>query len=305
MTISEPCVVYDMDEADYHADPCPEPSLSSTMAKTIIEDGGPARLQWLATHPRQHKREFDVGHAAHEKVLGRGQGVVIIPDQYMTDTGHLSRKAEASRWIAAQRAAGVVPITAADMCRVNDMAEALLLDTIPAEYLTRGRGLPEVSMFTIDTGTGEWMRGRIDFLADRKTIVDYKTSGVPVGAGRDKWERHAAGFGYHVQAAYYLRMAVALDLVDPDCEFVFVAQEKDGPYLSQAWRASDEFLAEGHRLVDHALQIWHTSRTTDSWPRYPATLADLHLPYYMTRDTEAEAIADLAAALIDDLEGIL
>lgn len=276
MTISEPCVVYDMPEADYHADPCPEPSLSSTMAKTIIKPGGPALLRWQMTHPRVEKRAFDFGHAAHEKILGRGMGVVEIPAEYLTSSGAVSSKAEAKAWLSAQRDAGLVPLKAEEIAQIGDMAEALLANPLAAELLTQGSGQPEVSMFSVDDTTGQWMRGRLDFLANQQLIVDYKTSGVPVDA--DSWTRQSWAYGYHIQAAHYLRMGVQLGCLDPDSEFVFVAQSKTAPYLVSVFRLDDEALQLGYRLVDRALTVWDRCLTTGEWPGMPQTIQTITVP---------------------------
>ena len=77
--ITEPTVLFDLDDATYHADRlCPERTLSSTMAKAILQPAGPARLRELLDNPPPRKKVFDFGSAAHEKVLGRGQPVVGI-----------------------------------------------------------------------------------------------------------------------------------------------------------------------------------------------------------------------------------
>ena len=75
MRITDPGL-YDMPEADYHADPCPEPSLSSTLARLMVNRS--PRHAWTASprlnpdHEPVNKETFDVGRAAHAVLLGRG-----------------------------------------------------------------------------------------------------------------------------------------------------------------------------------------------------------------------------------------
>lgn len=284
--ITEPCWVADMPEVEYHADPCPHRSLSSTMARTLLMPGGPARLHAGLTFSPQTKRAFDVGHAAHEKILGRGQGAVSIPEEHLTPSGNVSTKKDTVAWLEEQRAAGMVPLTAADVVMVDDMAEALLAHPIAAELLTRGRGQPELSLFDTDKRTGRWMRGRIDFLADRLSVCDYKTTGKTVD--EDSWGRVSWNLGYHIQAAQYVRLAVALGVIEPDADFYAIAQEKTPPYLVSVNRFDDELLAAGHAAVAKAVTIWDRCLALGDWPGLPHTIQTISAPRWAQIDDDED-----------------
>lgn len=295
-TITEPCVVPDMPEAEYHADPCAEPSLSSTMAKTIVSgEAGPARLREVMAHGEEHKAVFDFGSAAHEKVLGRGAGVEVLDfPNWMTKAAKQARDEV--------RKAGRTPVLAKDAAQVDAMAEAILSNPVAGELFTRGRGAPELSMFTVDEVTGRWQRGRLDFLADRHTIVDFKTTGQ--SAERRAWVKHSWDFGYHLQAADYLDMAISLDLVDEDAVFLHVVQETKAPYLLATYQVSGEQLAEGRRLMRRALDLWDRCLTLDEWPGLPQEVQLSSVPAWVaspdapavssesTGDGVADALAD-------------
>lgn len=68
---------YHLPSADYHADPCKTPSLSASLADTILS--GTPRHAWLESprlnpdHEPVEKRAFDIGSAAHEVLLGNGK----------------------------------------------------------------------------------------------------------------------------------------------------------------------------------------------------------------------------------------
>ena len=66
-------VDYDMPEDDYHTHPS---SVSASDLKRILDC--PARYQHERTVPRQPRTVFDVGHAAHAKVLGVGAPVTVV-----------------------------------------------------------------------------------------------------------------------------------------------------------------------------------------------------------------------------------
>ena len=109
----------DIDAKAYHADPCVEPSLSSSVAATIIDDS--PRHGWIA-HPRLNPtpskdptREMEVGTAVHALLLGRGSIVEIEANDYKTAAAKEKR--------AAAYKSGVSPILSADLEQANAIAE--------------------------------------------------------------------------------------------------------------------------------------------------------------------------------------
>lgn len=302
MTITEPCVLLDMDEATYHSDPCPEPSLSSTMAKTIIKPGGPATLRWEMTHRRVEKREFDFGTAAHAKVLGRGMEVVEIPEEYLTERGGISVRGEARAWMSEQRDAGLIPLKRAEIVQIDDMAEAILNEPVCADLLTTGHGMPEVSMFSIDPETSRWMRGRIDFLASSTVVCDYKTSTPSVDPV--SWDKTSWNYGYHIQAAWYLRLGALLGVIDPDAEFWFIAQQKTPPYLACAHRIGADLLDIGWVTCESAIRMWDQCLTTEEWPRISARTEVMEPPYWVRREIQQQQENERASELLELLENM-
>lgn len=274
--ITAPTVLWDLPEEVYHADRlCPEPSLSSTMAKTILQPAGPARLRELLDNPPPRKKVFDFGSAAHEKVLGRGQPVVGIDG----NRNAAAVKAE----IAAAEAEGFLVLKPAEVQAVDAMAEAILAHPLAAELLTSGGGKPEVSMFGIDDQTGRWLRGRLDFLHSRELVVDFKSgqSASPHDFGRAAWS-----FGYHIQAAHYLRLAVALDLVEPGADYWLIVQEKAPPYLPAVYRLDVALLADGHARVRRAIDLWDRCLELADWPGFPTTPQTITAPAWATTEGE-------------------
>src|SRR5690348_15257594 len=85
---------YNISANDYHADPCPEPSLTQSIAKLILRSPAHARVAHPRLNPDQPERDgrrYDVGNIAHRLLLGRGRELEIIPgDDWVAD-----RKAKA------------------------------------------------------------------------------------------------------------------------------------------------------------------------------------------------------------------
>lgn len=266
--LTEPAALYDLDEDAYHADGlCPEPSLSSTMAKTILQPAGPARLREVMLNGQARKKEWDFGTAAHEKILNRGQPVIAI------DGNRNANAVKAA--IAEAEAEGYLVLKSAEVAAVDQMAEAILANPLAAELLTDAAGRPEVSMFGTDEATGRWLRGRLDFLHSRQLVVDFKTA---VSVNPDDFTRSAWSFGYYTQAAHYLRLALSLDLVDDHADYLLIAQEKKAPYLVHVYRLDAELLAAGHEQIRRAIDLWDRCMALDDWPGFPPTITTLSAP---------------------------
>ncbi len=89
---------YDVAAARYHADPCVKPSLSSSIAKILLEKT--PRHAWYA-HPRLNPdfaantdTKFDLGSVVHELMLGKGVGYAVIKAaDYRAKTAQAARQA--------------------------------------------------------------------------------------------------------------------------------------------------------------------------------------------------------------------
>lgn len=272
MSVAVPSVVHGMPDAEYHADPVEGGSLSSTGARRILDS--PARFRWELEH-RVEKAAFDVGHALHAKVLGVGSPVIPYPDEHLTPSGNASTKAATVAWVDEQRAAGLVPVTPAQLGDVDAMAEAVLAHPL-ARSLVEAAGHSEVSVFATDPDTGVRVRARLDRLPDDGPAVDLKTtsgSASPVGFGRD-----AAKHGYPVQDVWYVD---ALKWATGDeREFRFVVVEKARPHLV-AVHGFPEVVRLGARdLAARARATYAECVATGVWPAYGDDLIETQIPAY-------------------------
>lgn len=272
IVITEPGV-YEMSNDDYHADPVPGGSLSSTGARRILHPGCPAQYRYDREHPPPPKPHFDVGHAAHMMVLGRGPEIVALDfDNWQTKAARAQRD-EA-------HAAGAVPLLAGQYERVVAMALVLRRHPLAGLLFDPDRGQPEQSLFWVDEQTGVWCRARLDWLPDRipgmrMIIPDYKTADA---VDLDALGRATASYGYHMQDAWYRAGVQALGLADAACRFVLVCQRKDPPYLVTVVEMDHVAQRLGHQLNRQALQVYAECRRTGEWPGYADDVAQLHLP---------------------------
>ena len=273
MQITEPGVYPEISDKEYHGDPVPGGSLSSTGARHILRS--PAWFRYRQQH-REVSKPFDVGHAVHAKVLGIGLKVEVIPDELLDARGGLGRK-DAKAWVEQVRADGHVPLKPGDWYPVERMAEAILAHPT-AKALLNQPGIPEASVFARDPSTEEWVRARFDFLphpGKGRTIgVDIKTTSKSAHPGR--FRASVARYGYHQQDPWYCD-ALKLARGD-DAAIVFVTVESYEPWLVSITQLSATAVEKGRELNRAALDRWHRCRTTGLWPAYGDDIHVIDLP---------------------------
>lgn len=294
--ITEPGV-YSLPAEEYHGDPVVGGSLSSTGARQLLTC--PARFDYYRRNGRPDKKTFDLGRAAHTRVLGVGDEVEVIagsgknPNAWATDADKAA--------VAAARAAGRTPIKPAEGDTIEEMAAALRAHDDAGPLFARP-GKAEQSLVYQDKETGVWCRVMADWMPDvapdgRVLVVDYKTT---VNADPAVFARSVATYGYHDQGAFYTDAVIALGLhngIDP--AFVIVAQEKEPPYLVSVHPFDSEALEWGRIRMRKARDIYRHCTETGRWPGYRNDqLAALGLPLYVIRQYETAYEAGLY-----DIEG--
>jgi len=272
-------IVEAMDEELYHA----HPALSSTGARLLLKS--PAKFDYRRSHPRAGNRAFDLGHAAHTKVLGIGAGVIAYPDEHLTASGNVSTKAATLAWADEVRAAGLTPVSPAEIHAVDAMAESVLAHP-QARVLFEAPGERELSVFADIDGVP--VRARLDAFVsgDMPVGVDLKTTRKTADA--DGFGREAADLGYHVQEAWY-REALAAVGVNLS-KFLFVVVEKEPPYLVGVNELDIIFQEMGKAAAAEARRRYRSGMETGVWPGY-------------SDDIELASPPAWAAMLSEDLYG--
>lgn len=266
-------IVAGLDEETYHA----HPALSSTGARALLES--PARFQWNRTHPRTAKKEFDLGSAVHSKVLGTGYGVVEIPADKLGKNGALSTDA-AKLFVEQTRAAGKIPLKAAEIATIATVAEAVLAHPT-ARALLEQEGIPEASVFSTDRMTEVDTRARFDFLptnAKGRTVASDLKSTARL-ASPAVFTRAVADHGYHVQHAWY-RDSYAEATGDWEMEMVFIAVELEPPYLVAVHQLDTDYVDMGMAKARRARELFREYTDAGVWPGYPNEIQLLHPPMY-------------------------
>ncbi|MCW6003932.1 PD-(D/E)XK nuclease-like domain-containing protein [Micromonospora sp. CPCC 205371] len=272
--------IYDMPEDQYHADPVPGGSLSSSGAKLLLPPSAPAVFRYRQQHP-ERRNEFDLGHAAHKKVLGVGSEIAVLDfPNYKTKDAQNARDAA--------YAAGRVPLLPHEDAQTDEMAAAVMRHRIAGPLFAAGRGEPERTLIWQDKATGVWRRARLDWMVTlnggRLLVGDLKSC---ARAALEFLPKVVHDFSYYQQAAWYLDGVRALKLGDESADFVFVFVEKTPPYLVQVVRLDDQALAIGAARNRQALEIFRDCNESGMWPGYDdSDIAVISLPAWAARKYE-------------------
>ena len=253
--------VYDMDEALYHGDPVPGGSLSCSGAKLLMPPGSPARYFAALSEPRAPSRALEFGTAAHREVLGTGWPLAVWPGG---DWTRLVDDVNPGAWRKEQRAAGRVPVLAAEQQKIKAMAAAIAAHPTARLLMRAEEVLNEQSMFWQDGEFGIWRRARLDAvrLRGRVLVTDYKTA---ASADPGEFAKACARYRYHWQDPWY-REAVARTLGDAEAAFLFIAQEKDPPYCTGIYELDDDAVALGEAKTAAACAAYARCQQTGEWP---------------------------------------
>jgi hypothetical protein len=262
--------LYDIPEADYHADPVPGGSLSCSVAKKLLEKC-PAIAKYEMENPPAHKDAWDLGSVFHGKVLGRGGVPAVFPGSWNTN----KIKAE----IAEARAAGLVPLKPEALATAERMAAAVLADPDAAPLFAEGTGLAERTIVWTHERTGTPMRSMLDWLSLAPgmppLIVDLKSTKdvSPRGIRKDVTE-----YRYYQQDPFYRAAVASLGYDLADVGFVFVFVGSTPPHLVTVTVLDEEAVAEGMACNEDAVDLWVRCHETGEWPGYSEDIETISLP---------------------------
>jgi len=252
--------IYTMSAAEYHADPCVAPSLSSSIARILVTQ---SPLHAWTAHPKlnpnyqsEEKEAFDIGSAAHALLLeGQDRMVVVKANDWRTKAAQEARDAA--------RAEGKHPVLEAryqDVQAMRDVAIRAIAECSDLGGLTLADGKAEQVIVWQDGDI--WCRARLDWIAnDRSIILDYKsTEDATPGA----FSRQIARMGYHIQDEFYSRGVREIPSGSPT--FIFLAQETTAPYACSFHACAPSLRAIAEQQVEYAIRKWSDCLRENRWP---------------------------------------
>jgi hypothetical protein len=277
---------------DYVRDPAPTPSLSASLAHTLLSrsprhafyESPRLNPEWQP----DDSEAADLGTIVHAVLLEEDRSRIVVVDA----PDWRSKDSRAAR--DAARQAGKLPVLRDRMVDVENCVAAArqaIAKSELAEVFAAG-AKPEVSLFWQEDDI--WCRARPDWLSDdRRVALDVKTTSG--SAEPNAWARGPLlANGYDLQGAHALRGISALEH-PRGVSFVFVVVETHPPYGVSFVGLSPAFLAFAEAKLASARAIWRECVQTNRWPSYPMRVCWAEPPAWVTMQWE-----ERQAAAVDD-----
>jgi hypothetical protein len=284
--------ILNVTEAAYHADPCVSPSLSSSIAHTLVTQS--PRHAWLE-HPRlggnkesilKRTKTMDEGAILHKLLLGAGaQFEMVVADDWRTNAAKESR--------AAVEAGGKIAILAKNFEKLKTAADRIFQNAKNQGFPIIGQ--PEVAIEFVDYADQIkrereiLCRCRIDLIGENHVLYDVKKVD---SANPKDLNRKIVEYGYDIQAVDYTR---AYEQLVPEAlgrtEFVFLFCEPEPPYEVVPAILDGYHWEIGTRRWNKALTLWDKLLTEGSypWPGYSDGRIVLTPPQYVINQELGDA----------------
>lgn len=275
-----------LSESEYHADPCETPSLSASVAHTLVSRSpAHAYLQHpkLGGKPRSSTKQMDRGARLHKMLLGEGRDIVAVDaDDWRSKAAREARDE--------LRAKGAIPVLLHELELEVEIAKRLQ-ERLAIEFNTVLDGESELSVFWQETatdGTAIPCRGMLDhWKRDAATIFDLK---MCRSAHPRACQSHMIGYGHDIQCTAYTR---ALGRVFPELlgrvDFVTLFCEMEEPYLITPARRAGSMMELGEARWLRAVNLWSECLRSGKFPGYTQEIIAIEAPNWaLSAELESE-----------------
>lgn len=227
----------------------------------------PAHYKYLLEHPIEDTQALRFGRALHAAILTPSafkREYAAAPD---CDRRTKEGKETYALWHSALTP-GTTILSAEEMETIQGMVKSYRSNKEARALLRNTRR--EVPKFWTDPETGLLCKCRLDVIKP-DAVVDIKTT---LDASTGAFIRDTMKYGYHVQAAHYLKGVEAR--TGRRSEWYFLVIEKKPPYCVHILRASAELIELGAYERARLMEKLRHCIDTDTWPAYESE--ELTLP---------------------------
>lgn len=299
--------LYQLDDVDYFADPCPQPSLTQSIAKLLIER---SPMHAAFAHPRLNpqwqpdsEKKFDVGNIAHALLMGRGRQIHLVDaDDWRTKAAKDERETALKQGKqpclrkhmtlglamhhAAQQTLSECGIEWREGTGIHSESTMIWYERPPGEKITKAKKRAAFK-------GGLWLRTKMDrvvFNPSHIVVYDYKTTGMSAADGDATRRLYDAG--WDIQAAMHARGLTALHPLMAGCtRHVFIVQETDAPYCCNIFELPESVMTGGRKRLERAIALWADCTKKNSWPAYTKRVHPIFYPSWALQRLEAEGYA--------------
>lgn len=286
-----PGVYDDLLPEEYLNDPCEDPSLSSSIAKHLIQESAlHARNEHGRLNPNKEpidSHQFRVGRAFHTMVLGKGNPIEVLDfADYRKDAAKSARDSLVSQ--------GYTPLLKHQYENLVPMVESFkwqMRQRPDMAYAFAG-GVPErVYIWKEETRYGPvYCRMMVDWTPHSGGLVpDLKTTAAEAftqWGSRTMWDT-----GCDIQDAWYRRGFRAMGR-DVDA-LMFCVTETSAPYGLMHHRIEPYSQDEADQMIGYAIELWAYCLHNNRWPGYPREMAWQQRPGWRSQNFESRKSAGL------------
>lgn len=275
----------DVTPAQYLQDPCSTPSLSASIAHTLVSR---SPLHAWADHPklgnlqRSSTAAQDDGSIIHRLLLGRGANYEIIhaPDWRTKDAKAQRDQATAD---------GKIPVLVEKFIELKHAADTIG-DKLKRDFGIVFDGDSEVAIEFTEVGNeGPVLcRAMLDHvkMGSPIPIMDVKKT---VSADLRSCSKNAYYYGMDIaHAAYTSALSSLVPEITGRADILFLFVEADPPYPIVPARLDGAFKTLGERRWLRAVQLWEKCLAENRWPSYTDSIATLEAPAWMLTQEEMD-----------------
>lgn len=274
----------------YHGDPCPEPSLSSGVARTLLDEGEAAAYR---SHARLGKKKsetteaMNTGSIVHSLLAGNTDDFEVgLFDNY--------RSGAAKTWRDGVLAGGKNAVLECDLDEARRIEMSVRKNVCNGGITNDPFADHGKSEVTVIWKEGDaYCRALLDRLVvdpnGYADIWDWKCTSDVTDRGI---LRSVVKWGYHIQEAFYRRgLAAVLPSHAGRISWTFAFVLDHAPYTVRRVCLSPEFLNAGKSDANLAIGLWRHALATDQWPDGSAETLTLDAPGYLLSDDISDSIS--------------
>jgi len=257
-------------------------AVNQSLLKEVLRS--PSHASSYLANPKKSTVAMQLGTAVHSTLLNADNfdnEVIVQPDiNRRTKDG----KVEYERFLA--KTIGRAIITREQAVHCMHISQSVSRSREAMNLI--GYADTEQSFLWKDGRTALTCKARVDAISPTdKKVVDLKTTADASPRG---FARSVVKFGYHIQAAFYLRAVSGLptgnDATKEGWKFYIVAVETSQPYAVASYKLDQRAIIEGDKMVDKALSLWAEATLLDEYSGYPDVITTLSLPSWALTEVE-------------------
>lgn len=259
-----------MDENEaYHSD-------TSRIGKSGLDliNKAPAKYWEKYLNPnREREKQTEallIGSATHSLLFEPDK----FPNEFVVSPSFSGEGSKKRREDFLQMNEGKKPISLDVYNDISRMVDSIRKHPLMSELLSGG--VAEYRLDWQDDFTGAHCKCKPDFRnVNNGLIIDLKTT---EDASEEGFQRSAWKYRYHVQSAFYEDGVRANFL--PFNGFVFIAVEKEPPYLVNVYFADQDFVSLGRRQYQEDLETYMKCLQSGVWHGYSPEIKPLTPPHW-------------------------